>query len=61
MDNKLYHTTISSTGGISSFPILTCPKCDKYKVNMHQHSKSKKCNFDFKLILDQWKKKNNII
>ena len=47
MQELKYYTTVSKSGSVSGYPILTCPICKKWKVNMYQHSKSIKCNFDF--------------
>ena len=55
-----YYSKICSTGSVSSFPILICPKCNQYKINMYQHSKSKKCNFDFKKVFEHLFLKNEV-
>jgi len=55
-----YHYTVSASGGRSGYPILECPICKKYKVNMYTHSKSKKCSFDYKKTYPQlFEKKTN--
>jgi len=47
MEELKYYTSVSKSGGISSYLILTCPICKKYKVDMYGHSKTFKCKFDF--------------
>ena len=52
-DNQYIENGYLYTKSGCGYPLLICPICYEYKMHMYNHSKSKKCSFDYKKTYPQ--------